>query len=101
MRIVASAALPEVAHRALSGLGSIQVARNLGAESSSADVIIIRAESLPGSIIERATSLRVIARTGVGLDNVDLDVATARGIPVVYAPTAGYRPVAPKAVSPY
>ena len=37
-------------------------------------------------IINRAPALRVVARTGVGVDNIDVDAATARGIPVTNVP---------------
>lgn len=37
-------------------------------------------------IIESATELKVIGRTGAGYDTVDIQAATQRGIPVVYAP---------------
>jgi len=42
----------------------------------------------------RAPRLRVIARTGVGVDHVDLQAASARGIPVVITPGSGTRAVA-------
>ena len=35
-------------------------------------------------MIDSATKLKVIGRTGVGINNIDIDAATARGIPVVY-----------------
>ena len=38
--------------------------------------------------IAAAKSLKVVARAGVGLDNVDVDACTARGILVINAPTA-------------
>ena len=44
-------------------------------------------------IIDAATDLRVIGRTGVGYDNIDVPAATRRGIPVVYTPGAGARAV--------
>lgn len=37
-------------------------------------------------LIEGCPKLRVVARCGVGLDNIDLDAARERSIPVVYAP---------------
>jgi phosphoglycerate dehydrogenase-like enzyme len=46
------------------------------------------------ALIERAPRLEVIGRTGIGVDQVDLDAATVRGIPVVVTPTAGTRAVA-------
>ncbi len=39
-----------------------------------------------GAHLDRAPRLKVLARLGVGYDNIDLDAATARGIVVVYAP---------------
>jgi D-3-phosphoglycerate dehydrogenase len=37
-------------------------------------------------LIERMPNLQVVARCGVGLDNIDLAAAKARGLSVVYAP---------------
>jgi D-3-phosphoglycerate dehydrogenase len=51
------------------------------------DAIIIRSETkLKADIIEAATSLKVIGRAGIGLDNVDLPAATKRGIVVMNTP---------------
>ncbi len=51
------------------------------------DAIIIRsATKLTGDLIERADRLKVIGRAGVGIDNVDVDAATRRGIVVANAP---------------
>jgi D-3-phosphoglycerate dehydrogenase / 2-oxoglutarate reductase len=51
------------------------------------DAIVIRsATKLDASLIERAHRLKVIGRAGVGVDNVDVDAATRRGIVVANAP---------------
>jgi D-3-phosphoglycerate dehydrogenase / 2-oxoglutarate reductase len=51
------------------------------------DGILIRsATKLTAELIERGTSLRVIGRAGVGVDNVDVEAATKRGIVVANAP---------------
>src|SRR5207244_2764052 len=51
------------------------------------DAIVIRsATKLTGELIDRATKLKVIGRAGVGVDNVDVDAATRRGIVVANAP---------------
>ena len=42
-------------------------------------------------VIERADSLRVIGRAGVGVDNVDLEAATRRGIVVMNSPLGQQR----------
>jgi D-3-phosphoglycerate dehydrogenase len=56
---------------------------------------IVRAEAvLDAGFLDRARRLRVIARTGVGVDRVDVEAATARGIPVVITPGSGSRAVA-------
>ena len=41
---------------------------------------------MTADLLERATSLRVVGRAGVGVDNVDTDAATKRGVIVVNAP---------------
>jgi D-3-phosphoglycerate dehydrogenase len=47
------------------------------------DAIIIRsATKLDAGLIERAGRMKVIGRAGVGVDNVDVDAATRRGIVV-------------------
>ncbi|HEX3807985.1 MAG TPA: phosphoglycerate dehydrogenase [Gaiellaceae bacterium] len=51
------------------------------------DAIVIRsATKLTADLIALGTNLRVIGRAGVGVDNVDVDAATRRGIVVANAP---------------
>ena len=51
------------------------------------DAIIVRsATRLTAELIERGARLKVIGRAGVGVDNVDVDAATRRGIVVANAP---------------
>jgi D-3-phosphoglycerate dehydrogenase len=51
------------------------------------DAIVIRsATKLTADLIERGERLRVIGRAGVGVDNVDVDAATRKGIVVANAP---------------
>ena len=50
--------------------------------------IIIRSRTrLTGRIIEKGRRLQVIGRAGIGVENIDLDTATRRGIAVVNAPS--------------
>src|SRR6185503_12830974 len=50
------------------------------------DAIIVRsATTLDASLIERGARLKVIGRAGVGVDNVDVEAATRRGIVVANA----------------
>src|SRR6058998_2332423 len=51
------------------------------------DAIVVRsATKLTADLIDRATNLKVIGRAGVGVDNVDVEAATRRGIVVANAP---------------
>lgn len=51
-------------------------------------ILIRSATQLDAELIERADSLKVIGRAGVGVDNVDVPAATKRGIVVANAPEA-------------
>jgi len=56
---------------------------------------IVRADAVvDAGFLDRVPNLRVIARSGVGVDLIDLEAATARGIPVVITPGSGSRAVA-------
>lgn len=93
--IVATAPIPERARALLGELGQVEISAGaLADEVAAADVLVVRGETVDGDLIDAASQLRVIARTGSGVDNVDVAAATARGIPVVNAPVAGARPVA-------
>lgn len=95
MRIVATAEVPTVAREAFARLGAIEVA--LAADSqalATAEVLIVRGTRLDATLLARARLLRAIARTGAGYDNVDVEAATRRGIPILYAPGIGSRPIA-------
>jgi D-3-phosphoglycerate dehydrogenase len=51
------------------------------------DALLIRSSTkVTREVIERASSLKVIGRAGVGVDNVDVDAATRRGIVVMNSP---------------
>jgi D-3-phosphoglycerate dehydrogenase len=57
-------------------------------ELETADAIIIRVGRMDERAFERAKNLKVVARTGVGYDSIDIAAANARGIPVVVTPGA-------------
>ncbi len=62
--------------------------------------IVARAAAvIDAELIEAAPALRVIGRSGVGVERVDLDAATRRGIPVVVTPNGGTRGVAEGALA--
>ena len=69
------------------------------ADIADADALIIRISRVPAEAIAAAGKLRVIGRTGVGFDSIDVAAATARGIPVVLTPGASSRSVAEHTVA--
>jgi D-3-phosphoglycerate dehydrogenase len=52
----------------------------------SADALVVGLDRVDASVLAAAPSLRVIAKHGVGVDNIDLAAAAARGVTVVNAP---------------
>ena len=61
----------------------------LAALGAGVDAVLIRsATKMDAEAIGVAKGLKVIARAGVGVDNVDIPVATAAGVMVVNAPTS-------------
>src|SRR6185312_12743798 len=51
-------------------------------------VLIAGTEPITARVMDAAPQLKLISRVGVGLDNVDLAAARARGITVSYTPEA-------------
>ena len=52
------------------------------------EALIVRSESkVTAEVLTAAKKLRVVARAGVGVDNVDVDTATQRGVIVVNSPS--------------
>ncbi|MCA1612496.1 MAG: phosphoglycerate dehydrogenase, partial [Acidobacteria bacterium] len=59
------------------------------AELATADALLVRsATKVDAELFAAAPSLTVVGRAGVGVDNVDVPAATARGVLVLNAPTA-------------
>jgi D-3-phosphoglycerate dehydrogenase / 2-oxoglutarate reductase len=64
-----------------------------------ADAVIVRsATTIDAEALAAAPRLKVVARAGVGLDNVDIPAATARGVMVVNAPQSNIVSAAEHAV---
>ncbi|SJN33225.1 D-3-phosphoglycerate dehydrogenase [Microbacterium esteraromaticum] len=61
----------------------------LFAALADADAVLVRsATRIDAEALARAPKLKVVARAGVGLDNVDIKASTAAGVMVVNAPTS-------------
>lgn len=66
-------------------------------EMENTDALIVRAapsKAVNEAVLKAAPRLKVIGRTGVGYDSVDVGAATKAGIPVVITPGANNRAVA-------
>lgn len=58
-----------------------------------ADAVLVRLFKVTAEDLEKTSRLKVIAKHGVGVDNIDTAAATAKGIPVVHTPLAPALPV--------
>jgi D-3-phosphoglycerate dehydrogenase len=59
----------------------------LAAELADTDALIVRsATKVTADLLDKAPRLRVVGRAGVGVDNIDLDEATKRGVLVMSTP---------------
>jgi D-3-phosphoglycerate dehydrogenase len=77
-----------------------RTAEQLATDLADADALVVRsATKVTSALVEAAPRLRVIARAGTGIDNVDVAAASARGIVVMNAPGANSVSVAELAMS--
>jgi D-3-phosphoglycerate dehydrogenase len=103
--IVSSGPVAPPAPEILAEFGSLVVAPDdrertlLGLVRDAVGLIARGGTPVTAAVIEAAPSLRVIGRTGVGYDAVDLAAASRRGIPVVLTPHAGAQAVSEGALA--
>ena len=64
-----------------------------------ADGLMVRGKKITAEDMARAKKLRVISKQGVGIDNIDLEAAKARGIAVCRTPGVNSEAVAEMALS--
>ncbi len=65
-----------------------------------ADALLVRsATTVDAEVLDAAPKLKIVARAGVGLDNVDVETATERGVLVVNAPTSNIHSAAEHALA--
>ncbi len=103
-KVVLSHALYTDGMTALAGKVEIVITNNgnsdeIIGELEQADGFILRIGKIGGEAMRRCPRLKVIARPGVGVDNVDVATATELGIPVVIAPGTNSRSVAEHALA--
>ncbi len=86
---ISSSAVAQLQEPGWTVLTADQLDGKLNEQLESADALIVRsAVQADAKLLEHATKLRVIGRAGVGVDNIDLDAATHKGIAVMNTPGA-------------
>jgi D-3-phosphoglycerate dehydrogenase / 2-oxoglutarate reductase len=95
-RIISTAPIDQVAIDILGQVAEVEIAASPDEKTvldmvDGAVGIVCRGEGrVTARLIEAAPALRVIGRPGAGFDAVDVAKATARGIPVIYAPVGSF-----------
>jgi len=80
----------ETERRAFEGVARVEeldAATDETAALARADAVLVRMHDLDAEHIERLSNCRVISRYGIGVDHIDVDAATEKGIFVANAPT--------------
>lgn len=99
MRILANDGIDAAGKKLLESAGftisTDKIAQNdLPSKIADYDIIIVRSATKVTAEVMDAGNLKLIARAGVGLDNIDLKHAGIKNIPVVNTPNASSRSVA-------
>ncbi|MDY4197149.1 MAG: phosphoglycerate dehydrogenase [Peptoniphilaceae bacterium] len=66
----------------LNPYGRIMTAAEMKEELANVDGIIVGVDPLNREVLETATRLKAISKYGVGVDNIDVDYAKSKGIPI-------------------
>lgn len=96
MKIVISDPLDSTAVKQLKQLGNVEYQpKDLDAALKDADVLMVRsATKVTADIIAHAPQLKIVARAGVGLDNIDVAACVKRNIKIINTPGASANAVA-------
>lgn len=92
--------LRDAAHEVLDGFAEVTVTTEYGDEAAldddidRFDAVVVKSLALPRERLERATNLKVVTQSGVGLDPVDVGAATDLGVLVCNVRGANTRAVA-------
>ncbi|MBC7347602.1 MAG: hydroxyacid dehydrogenase [Clostridia bacterium] len=90
--------------RILRRVGRVRLSENTCEESvcqeaRDAEAILVRSSRITARMIEAAPRLKVISRHGIGVDNIDVEAATRKGILVLNTPDANVNAVAEHTVA--
>lgn len=104
-RILVADGLSEAGLRRLREVAEVEVHHGLDEPTLRAcirgtDALIVRSQTrVTSSVLQAADRLRVVARAGVGVDNVDVEAATRAGVLVLNTPEASVRAAAEHTVA--
>jgi D-3-phosphoglycerate dehydrogenase len=98
-KVLCVQAIHQVGMEILRKGSDVQVASNPSDETviregQEAEVLVVRITKVGAGLINALPKLRAIGRNGVGVDNVDVDAATRKGVAVINVPGANSRSVA-------
>lgn len=94
MKILVSDQLHEAGIELLKDIADVEIATGLSKDEliekiKDKDALLVRSSTkVTSEVIKAAKRLKVVGRAGVGVDNIDVDAATERGIVIVNSPTA-------------
>lgn len=94
MKVLITDPIHEAGVKMLEEVAGVEVATDLSKEDllekiRDADALLVRSKTkVTKEVIDSGKKLKVVGRAGVGVDNIDLNAATQRGIVVVNAPEA-------------
>ncbi|MTI18158.1 hydroxyacid dehydrogenase [Rhodobacteraceae bacterium RKSG542] len=71
----------------------------LAKEIADAQALVLRYLPFPNEVLSQGKNLKIIARTGVGCDNIDVAAATEAGVPVIVTGNVTSRAVAEHALT--
>jgi D-3-phosphoglycerate dehydrogenase len=99
MRVLANDGIDAAGKQILEAAGFEVITQKIAQEELPAkigeyDVLIVRSATKVNASVINASNLKLIARAGVGLDNIDMKAAGEKNIPVVNTPNASSRSVA-------
>ena len=72
---------------------------SVGPECEDADAVIDTYEQIPAGMIEKMSKCKIIIRNGIGVNTIDVDAATKKGIMVANVPTYCLDEVATHAIT--
>lgn len=79
--------------------GQLLTSEEVAANAADADALIVQWANIDASALDRLPKCRAVIRYGVGVDNIDVNAATERGVWVVNVPDYGVEEVADHAIA--